>query len=239
MKISNIRWVRRICWLLFAALCIFHIWDDGRNVECIRKLQQTGFSEKQISESVHWHCGVLNALMLVVLGTVIVLGVAETRLKKMTYGRRFLRLLFALKTFIFTSPKHYGPIIICGTNSFIFRITNALELLKEKCPKSHELVLRNLKWVIQGLDCIASVKKPKAFTVSNAVSNEPVNILAADIANVAFHYELYSRGKECSGEKAEQECVDYQIAVLKALGTDEETISWYQNDVIKTRWWEH
>jgi hypothetical protein len=31
MKTDRIKSIKRICWLLLIAICVFHAWFDGRN----------------------------------------------------------------------------------------------------------------------------------------------------------------------------------------------------------------
>jgi hypothetical protein len=66
--------VSRILLLVFAAICVFHFWSDGKNCSLMIELGQQGVSPREIQQRLHFLCAPLNVAAIVVL---IGAGVAE------------------------------------------------------------------------------------------------------------------------------------------------------------------
>ena len=66
--------VSRILFLVFIAICLVHLWLDGRNISLMMKLRQQGLSPAEIHKRIYFLCGPLNVSAIVVL---IGAGIAE------------------------------------------------------------------------------------------------------------------------------------------------------------------
>jgi hypothetical protein len=158
---------------------------------------------------------------------------------------RIIRALFGKK-------RIYGTVTVRGNEEFISATIKALELLKEKTPEAHELVQKHIGDIVSG--------KPSGvfpdilwlgptFVIMGPAYSEGSTIeYAGAIAHEAYHCELYTQGENdnpsnavppntYSGEHAERLCLQYQCAVLRKLGLDEENIKEYESG-LHTRWWE-
>ena len=79
MKTDRIRFIKKICWLLFIAICVFHVWSDGRNVMLMKELQRQGQSIASAREHIYWLCAPLNTATLIVLGLIATLSIKLKR----------------------------------------------------------------------------------------------------------------------------------------------------------------
>ena len=77
MKTSSI--VKKACWLLLIALCVFHTWSDGRNAMLMRQLQRQGQSIASARDQIYWICAPLNITTLIVLVLIVTLSIIVKR----------------------------------------------------------------------------------------------------------------------------------------------------------------
>jgi hypothetical protein len=82
MKTDRITWIKRACWFLFFAICVFHIWSDGRNGMRMMELERQGQPHTSALVQIHWLCGPLNFVTLIVLAVVVGLSITAQRLRK-------------------------------------------------------------------------------------------------------------------------------------------------------------
>ena len=82
MKADRITWIKRACWLLFFAICMFHTWSDGRNGARMMELERQGQPHITAQEQIHWLCAPLNSVTLIVLAVIAGLAVTAGRLRK-------------------------------------------------------------------------------------------------------------------------------------------------------------
>ena len=82
MKADRITWIKRACWLLFFAICMFHIWSDGRNGARMMELERQGQSHATAQGQIYWLCAPLNSVTLIVLAVIAGLSVTAGRLRK-------------------------------------------------------------------------------------------------------------------------------------------------------------
>jgi hypothetical protein len=80
MKADTIRSVRKICWFLLIATCVFHLWSDGRNIALMGELQRAGESPDSAREQIHWLCTPLNIAAFILLALIAVLSVKLKRI---------------------------------------------------------------------------------------------------------------------------------------------------------------
>ena len=60
--------------VVFIAICLVHLWLDGRNINLMMKLLQEGLSTVEIQRRIRFLCGPLNVSAIIVL---IGAGIAE------------------------------------------------------------------------------------------------------------------------------------------------------------------
>ncbi len=82
MRADRITWIKRACWLLFLAICVFHIWSDGRNGMRMMELEQQGQPHTTAQGQIHWLCAPLSFVTLIVLAVIAGLSITAQRLRK-------------------------------------------------------------------------------------------------------------------------------------------------------------
>ena len=75
MKADRIRSIKKLCWLLLVAICVFHVWSDGRNGMLVKELQLQGQSLASAREQIHWLCAPLNIATFIVLVLIVILSI--------------------------------------------------------------------------------------------------------------------------------------------------------------------
>lgn len=75
MRTDTTRSVKKICWLLLIAICVFHAWSDGRNGMLMKELQRQGSSLASAREQIYWLCAPLNIAALIVLVLIVILSI--------------------------------------------------------------------------------------------------------------------------------------------------------------------
>jgi len=166
-------------------------------------------------------------------------------LRRIAITLQFIKVLFG--------KKHtHEKVTIRGNDEFIGSTIEALELLKEKAPEAHELVLKYIGEIV-------SVKPSGVFTdmlklgptfvfIGSSYSEGPAVEYAGALAHEAYHCELYMKAKRgnlesrvprnaYAGERPERLCLQYQCDVLRKLGVDEDRIKEYESQ-LHTKWWE-
>jgi hypothetical protein len=75
MKTHGTRFFKNVCWLLLVAICVFHVWSDGRNGTLMQELLRQGQSPVSAREEIYWLCAPLNIAALSVLILIITLSI--------------------------------------------------------------------------------------------------------------------------------------------------------------------
>lgn len=139
-------------------------------------------------------------------------------------------------------------ICITGSDEFIKKIRKAIEYLRTNDSASYELVVSNIKRIIQFsgsnitfYDRFQDV--PTVFINDDLLSISLIE-LSSSLVHEACHSKLYKEfnGKGnpetiCHGYGAEMYCLENQIECLKKLGAPDEVIELY-NSFYNTKWWD-
>jgi len=153
---------------------------------------------------------------------------------------------------LFGKTCDWKSLTLRGSAKFISKTVDALNLLMRELPETVQLIEENVSDISEGASTRAKVKVPgkRSWCIIGSEDYMDATVsYAAVLAHEAFHCMQYRKcqagspnanvPKEFySGEKAEKEALDYMINVLKKLGAPASEINWYQNEVMKTRWWE-
>jgi hypothetical protein len=75
MKTDRIRSAKRTCVLSLIAICVVHMWSDGKNGTLMMELQREGQSLANAREQIHWLCAPLNIATFIVLVLIVVLSI--------------------------------------------------------------------------------------------------------------------------------------------------------------------
>lgn len=149
---------------------------------------------------------------------------------------------------LFQASSEVGGIEVCGPQAFCDRVVEALRLLRAGSPEAFALCQRHFNLVIKsrhsGVD-VAS--RPAIVMLGDWATRVSSPYLASGLAHEAVHCSLYWSHHEhdpeqevppetYSGEDAEGQCLEYQIAVLKQLGEADEDASRLR-DLMTTEWW--
>jgi hypothetical protein len=81
MMTKRIRWVKRVCWLLFVGVCIFHLWHDGRSAPHLEK-DQPGQLRVIAPAATVSLCAALNLTALTLLVLIGGLAIVEGKRQK-------------------------------------------------------------------------------------------------------------------------------------------------------------
>lgn len=140
-----------------------------------------------------------------------------------------------------------------GGSEFINKTIEALNLLMRELPDVVKLIEENVSDISEGSNTRAKVKVPGKRSwciIGREDYLDTTTSYASVLAHEAFHCMQYRKyqtdfpnanvpKESYSGERAEKEALDYMVIVLKKLGAPTDEINWYQNEAMKTRWWEN
>ena len=140
---------------------------------------------------------------------------------------------FLLRSLFQHSSKVEG-IEIRGPQDFCDRVAAALRVLSAGAPAAFDLCQRHFNLVIRSRHSgVDATTRPAIVMLGQWVTSVSTAYLASGLAHEAHHCSLYWSHREreptrevprevFSGEEAERQCLEYQIAVLKQLGETEE-----------------
>ena len=75
--------VRRILWILFAGICVFHFIYDGKSTGAMMRLvHEQGLPRDMALKKILWLCAPLNIAAFFVLVSILLVGCAEVILKR-------------------------------------------------------------------------------------------------------------------------------------------------------------
>ena len=132
------------------------------------------------------------------------------------------------------------PILIFGTDKFVERTEDALFLIKEKSPKSYELVT-NYVSIIQCAEKsgMCAFNNPPTFQVGSRTAQSDLRWYASSIVHDAYHSKLYNDYRKkfnrkvpkeiWTGRNAENSCLSAQEVFLKDIGAPERWMKHIQN----------
>lgn len=83
---TQLRWVRRGMWVLFALVCLVHLLADGRAYGRIHELTQNGMTPEDASKTVQSLCGPLNISAGLILAAIVVTGIADWAAQRLLRG---------------------------------------------------------------------------------------------------------------------------------------------------------
>lgn len=167
-------------------------------------------------------------------------------------GKRFSTVVVFLRA-VYLGPKAtFDSIALHGSQQFIARTCQALDLLRQQAPETYRLTQRYIYRIVlttrSGVFTSALRWGPTIIMRGPRWDEGSLIEYAAAIAHEVYHCELFMQFKEenprvniphdaYGSEKEETLCLEYQCQVLRRLGADEETIQ-RTAATIATRWWE-
>ena len=149
---------------------------------------------------------------------------------------------------LFQGSSEVGGIKIYGRQVFREQVAAALRLLHAGAPAAFSLCEQYFDLVIMSRHSGVHVAtRPGIVMLGEWAIEASARYLASGLAHEAFHCSLYwsyrdrHPGRDAptdvfSGERAERECLEYQISVLRQLGETEESAA-HLRDLMKTEWW--
>jgi hypothetical protein len=166
-----------------------------------------------------------------------------------------LRFTFALVSMLAlapgcTTPKQAGrfeSVEIRGTPAFVRQVENALGLLKTNSPTGYATVTNYVGIIEEAKRSgMRAWSKPAKFELSKRTAFHSLTWCAGTIAHDSFHSKLYAdylrehpKGrvpdKIWTGEEAERQCCEHQIAVLNEIGAPTREVRWCAET---NRYWE-
>jgi hypothetical protein len=134
----------------------------------------------------------------------------------------------------------YGKLDIVGSKTFIDKTSEALSLLKQKCPYAHHKIQTYVGLIEQGEHSgMWAFENPPRYEVGQRTVDSSITWYASTIAHDATHSELFHNYLEQHGApvpdeawadvEAEQFCIAYQLQVLKAIGGTEYEIEYLES----------
>ena len=154
---------------------------------------------------------------------------------------------FLLRSF-FQHSSEFEGIEVRGPKDFCDRVAAALRVLSTGASAAFDLCQRHFNLVIRSRHSGVDAKtRPAIVMLGQWVTSVSTAYLASGLAHEAHHCRLYWSYREreprrevprevFTGEEAERQCLEYQIAVLKQLGETEEVTECVRES-IKTRYW--
>ena len=128
---------------------------------------------------------------------------------------------------------------IKGSKKFEEQVTKALELLREKAPEAHGIVVEYVKKIEQGeRSGMWAYKEPPTFEMADPTTFYSITWCAGSIAHDSYHSKLYHDYKKehpgvmsvpdkvWVGEDAERICIRHQLGVLKKIGAPKQEIDY-------------
>lgn len=164
-----------------------------------------------------------------------------------TFSARASGAAFLLRA-LFQHSSEVEGIGVRGPQAFCERVVAALRRLESGAPATFALCRQHFELVISsrhsGVDATA---RPAIVMLGQWATSVSTPYLASGLAHEAFHCSLYWSHRDSvplqevsrevfTGEEAEQQCVEYQIAVLQQLGEPEE-VAMRLRESMKTEWW--
>jgi hypothetical protein len=149
---------------------------------------------------------------------------------------------------LFQHSSEVEGIEIRGPHDFCDRVAAALRLLSADAPTAFDLCQRHFNLVIRSRHSGVNVTaRPATVMLGQWATSVSTPYLASGLAHEANHCSLYWSYRDAkltrevprkvfSGEEAERQCLEYQIAVLKQLGETEE-VTERLRESMKTEWW--
>jgi hypothetical protein len=130
-------------------------------------------------------------------------------------------------------------IVIHGTPEFRLQVENALALLKTNSPSGYATATNYIGIIEQGKPSgmWAWLKVPK-FQLNDRTAFYSLTWCAGAIAHDSYHSKLYADYRAAHpktrrvpdaiwiGEKAEKQCLEHQLGVLKDIGAPAREIEW-------------
>ena len=132
------------------------------------------------------------------------------------------------------------PILIFGSDEFVEKTEDALFLIKEKSPRSYELVT-NYVSIIQSAEKsgMRAFNNPPIFQVGSKTAQSDLRWYASSIVHDAYHSKLYNDYRKkfnrkvpseiWKGRNAENSCLSAQEVFLKDIGAPERWMKHIQN----------
>ena len=131
------------------------------------------------------------------------------------------------------------PILIFGTDEFVEKTEDALFFIKEKSPRSYELVT-NYVSIIQSAEKsgMRAYNNPPTFEVGSRTARSNLRWYASTIVHDAYHSKLYNDYRKkfnrkvpseiWTGRNAENACLSVQEDFMKDAGAPERVIKYIQ-----------
>ena len=131
------------------------------------------------------------------------------------------------------------PILIFGTDKFVEKTEDALFFIKEKSPRSYELVT-NYVSIIQSAEKsgMRAYNNPPTFEVGSRTAQSDLRWYASSIVHDAYHSKLYNDYRKkfnrkvpseiWTGRNAENACLSVQEDFMKDAGAPEHVIKYIQ-----------
>ena len=131
------------------------------------------------------------------------------------------------------------PILVFGTDEFVEKTEDALFLIKEKSPRSYELVT-NYVSIIQSAEKsgMRAFNNPPTFQVGSRTAQSDLRWYASSIVHDAYHSKLYNDYRKkfnrkvpseiWKGRNAENSCLSAQEDFMKDVGAPEHVMKHLQ-----------
>lgn len=137
---------------------------------------------------------------------------------------------------------------ITGSDEFIKKIRKAVEYLKTNDSDNYELVISNIKRIVQFSSSSITYYDRFQDVPTVFMNDDELSISLVELSSVLVHEACHSKlykevnGKGnpetmCHGYNAEMYCLERQIECLKTLGAPNEMIEMYKG-FYDTNWWE-
>ena len=136
--------------------------------------------------------------------------------------------------------KYQLPILIFGPDEFVEKTEEALFLIREKSPRSYELVT-NYVSIIQRAEKsgMRAFNNPPTFQVGSRTAQSNLRWYASTIVHDAYHSKLYNDYRKkfnrkvpseiWTGRNAENSCLSAQEGFMKDVGAPEHVMKHLQN----------
>lgn len=124
-------------------------------------------------------------------------------------------------------------ITILGKRDFVIQVKSALTLLRDKDPTAFKIVKKYIGIIQESTDIsemLANVNPP-VFLLTHKSASYSVTWCASGIAHDSYHSKLYNDYRTkifpivppwiWKGESAEKQCLQYQLPIMKAIGSPE------------------
>ena len=131
------------------------------------------------------------------------------------------------------------PVLIFGTDEFVEKTEDALALIKEKSPRSYELVTNYVSIIkLAEKSGMRAYNNPPMYEVGERTARSNLSWYASTIVHDANHSKQYNDYRRkfnrnvpsevWTGRKAENECLDAQEAFMRDINAPESRIKHLQ-----------